>query len=77
VRVDDGDADEAATATAQSLAHALGAVVTDDEADLLVIPSRGDAPAGRLLLSAPGRERLDHARCPVLALPRGKALTFG
>src|SRR5438270_238391 len=77
VRVDHGDEDEAATTTAQSLAHALGAVLTDDDADLLVIPARGDAPAGRLLLSAPGRERLDQARCPVLALPRGKPLTFG
>ena len=34
VRVDDGDEDEAATATAQSLAHALGAVVTDPPAHL-------------------------------------------
>jgi nucleotide-binding universal stress UspA family protein len=77
VRVVDRDSDEAAVATAQSLAHALGAVVTDEEADLLVIPSRRDAPHGRLLLSAPGRERLNRARCPVLALPRGSALTFG
>ncbi len=69
--------DPAVQATAESLAHALGAVVTSDEADLLVIASRSDAPAGKLLLSGIGRERIERARSPVLAMARGAALSFG
>lgn len=68
--------DEAARATAESLAHALGAVVTDDGADLLVLASRVDAPPGRLLLSGTARERLEQADYPVLALAHGAALSF-
>jgi nucleotide-binding universal stress UspA family protein len=68
--------DPAAQATAASLAHALGAVVTDSEADLLVIGSRPEAPAGALLLSATARERLEQTRAPVLLLARGVSLSF-
>lgn len=72
----DEDDDEPSHATAQSLAHALGAVTTDGEADLLVIASRPDARAGHLLLSSRARAYLDQARCPVLALPRNGVLAF-
>jgi hypothetical protein len=71
------DDDAVAQATARSLAHALGAVVTDDEADLLVVASRPEAPPGALLLSGTAREQIEQAVCPVLALARGAALSFG
>ncbi|HTA32960.1 MAG TPA: hypothetical protein VK721_05995 [Solirubrobacteraceae bacterium] len=76
VGVYDEDDDEAASSTAASLAHALGAVVTDGDADLLVIASRHDAPPGRLQLSATARERVEAALCPVLLLARGVTLAF-
>jgi nucleotide-binding universal stress UspA family protein len=71
------DDDPVAQATARSLAHALGALVTDDEADLLVVASRPEAPPGALLLSGTAREQIEQAVCPVLALARGAALSFG
>ncbi len=77
VSVYDEDGDQAAQATAKSLAHALGAVATDGEADLLVIASRAQAPPGHLQLSATARERIDQATCPLLLLARGAALSFG
>jgi nucleotide-binding universal stress UspA family protein len=76
IGVYDEGSDAAAQATAASLAHALGAVVTGSEADLLVIASRPQASAGQLLLSATGREQLEQARAPVLLLARGVSLSF-
>ena len=76
VSVYDEDDDQTALATAKSLAHALGAVVTEHEADLLVITSRSEAPPGQLLLSGTAREQVEQALCPVLALARGAALSF-
>jgi nucleotide-binding universal stress UspA family protein len=77
VSVYDEDDDQAAQATAKSLARALGAVVTADEADLLVIASRTEAPAGQLLLSSTGREQIENALSPILLLARGVSLSFG
>jgi hypothetical protein len=77
VRLYDEDGDEAARATTASLAHALGAVVTDGEADLLVIASRSEASDGLLVISGASRELIERASCPVLALARGAALSFG
>lgn len=77
VRVSGGEEDEAAIATASSLAHALGAVVTGGDADLIVVASRPGAPQGQLALSSAAREQLGQARAPVLALARGAALSFG
>lgn len=76
VGVYDEDDDQAAPATAKSLAHALGAVVTDGDADLLVIASRPEAPPGLLQLSATAREQIDRAVCPLLLLARGTPLLF-
>jgi len=73
----DEDQDAAAEATAASLAHALGAAVTADEADVLVVASRPQAPAGQLLLSGTGRERVEQAKSPVLLLAQGASLSFG
>ena len=72
-----GGDDAAATATAASLAHALGAVLTDGDADLIVVASRPGAPAGQLALSSAAREQLSQARTPVLALASGVTLSFG
>ncbi len=77
VSVYDEDDDQAALASAKSLAHALGAVVTEHEADLLVITSRSESPSGQLLLSGTAREQVEQALSPVLALARGAALSFG
>lgn len=68
--------DPAAQETAVSLAHALGAVVTDDEADFLIIPSRAEASPGKLLLSAKALQAVEQASAPVLLLARGAAITF-
>ncbi len=72
-----GTGDPAAQETAANLAHALGAVVTDNEADLLVVASRAEAQPGRLLLSSVALEQVEQAHCPLLLLARGATLTFG
>lgn len=75
----DEDGDEAAAATARSLATALGATVEDpDDAsvDLLVIGSRAGTPNGRVELSATASYAIDTATSPVLVVPRGKAVLF-
>jgi len=73
----DGNSDPAATVAADALAHALGAVVTTSEADLLVIPSRAEASPGQLLLSSKALEDVEMATCPVLLLARGATLGLG
>ncbi len=77
VRVAPGDDDPAAGAAAASLAHALGAVVTDDEADFVVIPSRPEASPGKLLLSSRALQLVEQSSGPVLLLAHGAALSFG
>jgi nucleotide-binding universal stress UspA family protein len=75
-----GDADGGARATADSLARALGAnvaPVANDDAGLLVVDSRPEAPQGNVSLSASATHVIEIARCPVLVLPRGVALSFG
>jgi nucleotide-binding universal stress UspA family protein len=71
-----GAADPAAEATAESLAHALGAVVTDDDADLIIVPSRSEAAPGKLQLSSKALEDVDDADAPVLLLANGASLSF-
>jgi nucleotide-binding universal stress UspA family protein len=77
ISVYDEDGDETAKATAGSLAHALGALMTEDEGDLLMIASRPGAPAGRLAISAAARELAERAACPVVLLAGGTTLSFG
>jgi nucleotide-binding universal stress UspA family protein len=77
ISVYDGEKDEAARASAKSLASALGAVLAQEPADLLVLTSRDDAPAGQLSLSATEREKIEQAHSPVIALARGAQLSFG
>jgi nucleotide-binding universal stress UspA family protein len=75
-----GDADGGARQTAESLAAALGAnvaPVANEEAGLLVVDSRPEAEQGRVAISASAAHVVEIARCPVLVLPRGRALSFG
>jgi nucleotide-binding universal stress UspA family protein len=75
--IDEGDA--AARATAESLAAALGASVAEYESgglDLLVIGSRPEAPAGKVVLSAKSDYAMEAANYPVLVIPRGVSLDF-
>jgi nucleotide-binding universal stress UspA family protein len=75
-----GDGDGGARETAASLAEAVGgsvAPVANDDTDLLVFDSRGDAEAGRISLSASAAHLIEVATCPVLVLPRGVRLHFG
>jgi nucleotide-binding universal stress UspA family protein len=74
------DDDDAAYATARSLAEALGAEVTDleaDGADLLVVGSRAGAPEGRVEVGAGVEYAIETATCPVLVVPRGVPVDFG
>jgi nucleotide-binding universal stress UspA family protein len=72
------DADPSARETSASLAQAIGAAVVspDTGADLLVVGSRPDAPQGRVLISATASYRIETARCPVLVVPRARAVRF-
>jgi nucleotide-binding universal stress UspA family protein len=75
-----GDAEGGARQTAQTLAAALGAnvaPVANEEAGLLVVDSRPETEQGRVAISASASHVVEIARCPVLVLPRGRALAFG
>jgi len=75
--IDEGDA--AARATADSLAGALGAQCAEygsGKIDLLVVGSRPEAPAGRVVLSAKSDYAVEDARYPVLVIPRGVSIDF-
>ncbi len=76
--VDEGD--EAARASADSLAAALGASVVAFEnrpVDFLVVGSRPESPQGRVTLSASSDYAVEAATYPVMVVPRGVALSFG
>jgi nucleotide-binding universal stress UspA family protein len=71
--------DGSAQATAEALARALGAelgAAGEQGADLLVVGSRPEAEVGRVSLSAASENLIEVAACPVLVVPRGKALAF-
>jgi nucleotide-binding universal stress UspA family protein len=75
--IDEGD--EAARRTAESLAGALGAAVAahgSGPVDLLVVGSRPEAPAGRVVLSAASDYAVEAATYPVIVIPRGVAIDF-
>jgi nucleotide-binding universal stress UspA family protein len=65
--------------TAESLAAALGAEMTDAgdrDVDLIVVGSQPTGPEGRIGLSGATRNQLDSAHSSVLVLPRGLAIEF-
>ena len=72
--------DPSARETAQSLAGALGAGVSDHGSgpvDLLVVGSRPEAHQGKVTISAASDYAIETASSPVLVVPRGAALDFG
>jgi nucleotide-binding universal stress UspA family protein len=74
-----GDGDGGARRTAESLAAALGGEVrpvVGEQTDLLVIDSRPEAEEGRIAISSSAEHLIEIATCPVLVLPRGRALEF-
>lgn len=75
--LDEGD--DAARATAASLAKALGADVADFKGapvDLLVVGSRPESPQGKVTLSASSDYAVEAATYPVLVVPRGVTIGF-
>jgi nucleotide-binding universal stress UspA family protein len=75
--IDEGD--EAARATADSLAAMLGASVSDGvegHVDMLVVGSRPEAHPGRVTLSASSDYAVEAATYPVIVVPRGVTIRF-
>lgn len=75
--LDEGD--EAACATAASLAAALGAEVVEFASrpvDLLIVGSRPESPRGKVTLSASSDYAVEAATYPVLVVPRGVTVRF-
>lgn len=74
----DSSDDGAALETAQDLATSLHARVTRDEphVDLLVVGSRPEAPAGRVMISSSAQNEIENAGSPVLVVPRGVPVRF-
>jgi nucleotide-binding universal stress UspA family protein len=70
--------DDAALQSAYELANRLEATLTRDErrVDLLIVGSRPEAPAGRVLISAQTQNAIENATAPVLVLARGVPLRF-
>lgn len=71
--------DPSARETAQSLATALGAGVSEHGSgpvDLLVVGSRPEAHQGTVTISAASDYAIETATSPVLVVPRGVALSF-
>jgi nucleotide-binding universal stress UspA family protein len=68
--------DETTLETARALADALGATLTGDtrHVDLLVVGSRAEARAGRVMITAQTQNAIENATAPVLVLARGVAL---
>ena len=64
-------------AIARGSRRARGEVGASPEgADVLVLASRPDSPAGQVQLSSAVRGRLDEAMVPVIVLPTGRTLAF-
>jgi nucleotide-binding universal stress UspA family protein len=70
--------DGSAQATAEAFARALATelVAAERDASLIVIGSRPEAEDGHVSLSAASENLIENAACPVLVVPRGKALEF-
>jgi nucleotide-binding universal stress UspA family protein len=66
-----GPHNDVARETAGALAEKLGAelVPAREDVDLIVVGSKPDAPAGRVVIGGDVRHELDNARSPVLVLP--------
>jgi nucleotide-binding universal stress UspA family protein len=73
-----GDTNGAAYQTAEALAQALGAEILQGggDADLILVDSQSNAPAGKIALGGSTRAQLDSARGSVIVLPHGTPLSF-
>ena len=73
-----GTADEAAIETAFSIAARTGAQVVDRDrgVDLLVVGSRPEARAGRVMISSHAANAIEEATAPVLIVARGVPVLF-
>jgi nucleotide-binding universal stress UspA family protein len=73
-----GAGDDSALTTASDLADRLGAHLTTAESpcDLLVVGSRPEAQAGRVMVTAQAQNAIENARQPVIVVARGVALGF-
>jgi nucleotide-binding universal stress UspA family protein len=73
-----GTADEAAIETAFSIADRLHATVVDRDGgvDLLIVGSRAEANAGRVMLTSHAANAIEEATSPVLVVARGVPLHF-
>jgi nucleotide-binding universal stress UspA family protein len=73
-----GTADEAAIETAFSIADRLNATVVDRDrgVDLLIVGSRPEARAGRVMLTSHAANALEEATSPVLIVARGVPVHF-
>jgi nucleotide-binding universal stress UspA family protein len=79
IAVSSADGEGPPRRTAESLATAIGAELTeggDQDTDLIVVGSQPTGPEGRIALSGATRAELDSARSSVLVLPRGVAIEF-
>jgi nucleotide-binding universal stress UspA family protein len=75
----DEDGDPCIQETAAALAARLGGTVAPRataKVDLLVVGSKPGTVTGRVTISAAAEYLIELARCPVVVLPRGVALTF-
>ena len=73
------DGDPAAQETAETLASRFRGTVAlrgGNGADLLVVGSKPGGVTGRVTVSAAAEYLIELARCPVVVLPRGVALSF-
>ena len=73
-----GEPNGPAAVTAASLAAVTGGATVNGTmaADMIVVDSTPDAPAGRIVLGGATRGRLDAARGSVLVLPSATSLSF-
>lgn len=73
-----GTADEAAIETAFAIAERLDAAVFDrnHDVDLLVVGSRPEARAGRVMLTSHAANAIEEATSPVLIVARGVPMHF-
>jgi nucleotide-binding universal stress UspA family protein len=73
------DGDPCVLETAEALAAKLGGAVSEKathDVDLLVVGSKPGTVNGRVRIGAASEYLIELARCPVLVLPRGVAVSF-
>lgn len=62
---------QVAKSVAGGAAHAIADIASSEEADVIVVGTRGHTPIGGLLLGSVTQRLLHISPCPVLAVPNG------